>query len=872
LARKILLADDSVTAQNMGRKILTDAGYEVVAVNNGSAALKKIIDQKPDLIVLDVYMPGYSGLEVCQRIKDNRETARIPVLLTVGKLEPFKPEEARRARADGFVIKPFEASELLSAIAKLEEKIAPQPEPYKQGRFAKAVASLDETENTGGEKFGDSDSGWKSRLRFPGKKKQVEPEEVPEIPAPAKSARDFREEPFVAPVVPAAPAPPTFERPIPTGIPRDITPEEIAAISAAAARLSGAGTSDFPESTAVIAPPTPVPVAEPVLSTDPIFVEPQFPPATPNLPASNPEPSVAGDIAPITFASAPGFGEDRIADEKPLIEKSANESITEEAAREVSLTQAATSDVPPLGAAVPTSPVETVAFVASAATELASAQSISSDAKSQITAPDVAPPLVVEPAPVTDFAPAAFAQAVSEAEVQDASLSTAQGEAQPSAQAPSEAQQRAPSVLQPVPVPPHAEGTAPTASPISEATSSAQHAAPPDEEVMAALQNLIPVNGTASGVSDSQNGDLPSGLVAAVAEFAHAGIPVLRPRWIAEEAALTAEEAALSLEHEMEKAYAAFAASEAARLLATSAIESLAPFQPSQPNSPALVAIPASISELLPSDESPAADAFANSSRVSASSVPDASGSQAVHAMASAAAVGDGGIASAVSPVIPEAFDVAQSSQPPEISEQSAGESPLQVAGGPASPARHGVTDFVVAASAEPEVFSATESEVLASAPIAFESVTASDNLKPSTAAANTDSHPPVQEEPAELVVAAAEATPETISAGETDSMAKNSESGLGFKMIRQSPAGSKSAANVAPVTKENFDASPALAAEPAAMAAAASAETASPVPPMPSGVPDPRAIASIVDSVLAELRPKIVEEIAKKLSEPNKQ
>ncbi len=42
MARKILLADDSVTAQNMGRKILADAGYEVIAVNNGSAALKKI--------------------------------------------------------------------------------------------------------------------------------------------------------------------------------------------------------------------------------------------------------------------------------------------------------------------------------------------------------------------------------------------------------------------------------------------------------------------------------------------------------------------------------------------------------------------------------------------------------------------------------------------------------------------------------------------------------------------------------------------------------------------------------------------------------------------------------------------------------------
>jgi len=166
LARKILLADDSVTAQNMGRKILTDAGYEVTTVNNGSAALKKIAEHKPDLIVLDVYMPGYSGLEVCQRIKETKETSRIPILLTVGKLEPFKPEEARKARADGYIVKPFEASELLVALTKLEDKIVPQAEPYKPGRFAKAIAAA-ERFNDGEESFGDKDSGWKNRIKFP---------------------------------------------------------------------------------------------------------------------------------------------------------------------------------------------------------------------------------------------------------------------------------------------------------------------------------------------------------------------------------------------------------------------------------------------------------------------------------------------------------------------------------------------------------------------------------------------------------------------------------------------------------------------------------------------------------------------------------
>ncbi|HZR29254.1 MAG TPA: response regulator [Terriglobales bacterium] len=123
MALKILLADDSMTAQNMGKKILTEAGYEVIAVSNGAAAVKKIAEQKPDVVVLDVYMPGYTGLEVCERVKSAIETTKIPVLLTVGKMEPFKPEEGARVKADGVIVKPFEASDLLAAVQKLEQRL-----------------------------------------------------------------------------------------------------------------------------------------------------------------------------------------------------------------------------------------------------------------------------------------------------------------------------------------------------------------------------------------------------------------------------------------------------------------------------------------------------------------------------------------------------------------------------------------------------------------------------------------------------------------------------------------------------------------------------------------------------------------------------
>ena len=241
MARKILLADDSVTAQNMGRKILADAGYDVTTVNNGSAALKRIAELKPDLIVLDVYMPGYSGLEVCQRLKDADETAHLPVLLTVGKLEPFKPEEARRVRADAHIVKPFEASELLTAITRLEDLMVTRPSEGVRGgrvdsgteRFGSAGSGRKSESDSG------ADTGWKSRLGFPSKKKKEEKEEAVEDAA-VGTFRDFRKGKRkgaggVSTVKQASGQEPGL---VPD-IPRDITPEELDALSALAAKLDG---------------------------------------------------------------------------------------------------------------------------------------------------------------------------------------------------------------------------------------------------------------------------------------------------------------------------------------------------------------------------------------------------------------------------------------------------------------------------------------------------------------------------------------------------------------------------------------------------------------------------------------------------------
>jgi len=115
----ILLADDSVPAQNMGKKILIDAGYDVQTVGNGLEALRKIAEAAPDIAILDIFMPGYTGLEICERLRGSAATASLPVILTVGKLEPFRPEDGERVRSNAVVVKPFAGAELVSAVRSL---------------------------------------------------------------------------------------------------------------------------------------------------------------------------------------------------------------------------------------------------------------------------------------------------------------------------------------------------------------------------------------------------------------------------------------------------------------------------------------------------------------------------------------------------------------------------------------------------------------------------------------------------------------------------------------------------------------------------------------------------------------------------------
>ena len=115
---KILVADDNSNIQKMVVLALKDQGIEVVAVGNGEAAVRKISDLKPDLVLADIFMPVRNGYEVCKFVKDNAALSHIPVILLVGAFDPLDEQEAQRVGADGVLKKPFVPPDPLISMVK----------------------------------------------------------------------------------------------------------------------------------------------------------------------------------------------------------------------------------------------------------------------------------------------------------------------------------------------------------------------------------------------------------------------------------------------------------------------------------------------------------------------------------------------------------------------------------------------------------------------------------------------------------------------------------------------------------------------------------------------------------------------------------
>jgi CheY-like chemotaxis protein len=123
--KKILLVDDSATILMMQKFILKNSPYDLVTASNGEEAVKKAVEQAPDLILLDVIMPGMGGFEACRLIRANDGTKDTPIIMVTTRGEAANVETGWASGCTDYVTKPINSLELLTKVRScLGEEVA----------------------------------------------------------------------------------------------------------------------------------------------------------------------------------------------------------------------------------------------------------------------------------------------------------------------------------------------------------------------------------------------------------------------------------------------------------------------------------------------------------------------------------------------------------------------------------------------------------------------------------------------------------------------------------------------------------------------------------------------------------------------------
>lgn len=117
--KKILLIEDEEDLITVIKMRLEAGGFNFVYALDGEEGLRKVHQEKPDLILLDLIMPKMDGFEVCRRLKADSETSGIPIIIITAIGDKNIEDKARSAGAECVITKPYESSELLARIKSL---------------------------------------------------------------------------------------------------------------------------------------------------------------------------------------------------------------------------------------------------------------------------------------------------------------------------------------------------------------------------------------------------------------------------------------------------------------------------------------------------------------------------------------------------------------------------------------------------------------------------------------------------------------------------------------------------------------------------------------------------------------------------------
>ena len=116
---KIMVVDDDVTSLELIEAMLVPNGYEVITASDSSKAVATIMAKKPNLILLDIMMPGLDGYATLSKIKENKTISNIPVVMLTAVGFDLNKELALQLGAVGYITKPVDLAELLKTISRL---------------------------------------------------------------------------------------------------------------------------------------------------------------------------------------------------------------------------------------------------------------------------------------------------------------------------------------------------------------------------------------------------------------------------------------------------------------------------------------------------------------------------------------------------------------------------------------------------------------------------------------------------------------------------------------------------------------------------------------------------------------------------------
>lgn len=119
MRKKILLVDDSTTVLLMEKMILRNGNYELILARDGREAVERAHSDNPDLILMDVVMPGMNGLEACRTLRQSEMTRTVPIIMVTTRGEAESVEAGYANGCNDYITKPINALELISKLENL---------------------------------------------------------------------------------------------------------------------------------------------------------------------------------------------------------------------------------------------------------------------------------------------------------------------------------------------------------------------------------------------------------------------------------------------------------------------------------------------------------------------------------------------------------------------------------------------------------------------------------------------------------------------------------------------------------------------------------------------------------------------------------